>query len=253
MEFPLARCEACLRQASEKLPFLCTTCARNALYEPRFQRAKLLLEKEAIARNVQQVLSAGVEEVEIERKTRSRPDDDLSSLAARVAVDRAKNESTRSTEQRETIQNHIEVLREEMKIMKTDIAARKAQIAHRRSMLEEAKQDLASQQGSAIEPLQKLIKKTESRWNALHARTAEARVFLCREVANLYGLQQRKRRRGESGRDRYLLGGTPIVDLRDINGTKAPCKPEVFDTNMKQTQIQSRSPHPSPTLLIFFT
>jgi Vacuolar sorting 38 and autophagy-related subunit 14 len=58
--------------------------------------------------------------------------------------------------------------------------------------------------------------------DALHARTAESRFFLCRETANLYGLVQRKRRKGAGGRDAYFIGGVPIVDIRDINSMSFP-------------------------------
>jgi len=47
--------------------------------------------------------------------------------------------------------------------------------------------------------------------------TLEARVFLCKEAAQLYGLQQRKRKRGSSENDVYVIEEILIADLRELN------------------------------------
>ena len=134
-----------------------------------------------------------------------------------LAIDRLKSEQLKSTERNQAILAHIEALRAETKQIKADIAKRKISLNVRRSTLEAAKKDLLQKQATAIKPINKSITRIEHRWEALHTTSAESRVFLCREAASLYGLHQRRRKKGTTGRDTYMIGGVPIVDLRDIN------------------------------------
>ena len=136
-------------------------------------------------------------------------------------VHRAVSEQVVSENKTQSVLSHVEALREETQQIKSDIAARKARLLRRRSEFNSAKQELSQSQASAVEPVDKSIKRTEHRWEVMHHKTAESRLFLCREVALLYGLQQRKRKKGGLGRDIYLIGGVPIADLRDLNSMYA--------------------------------
>ena len=122
-----------------------------------------------------------------------------------------------SKEQTQAIHPHIQTLRQETQNMKADIAARKARLLRRRSELASAQNEHSHSQAVSQEPLEKSIRRTSHRWDILHAKTAESRLFLCKEAAHLYGLQHHKRKKGLRGRDIYTIGGTPIVDLRDLN------------------------------------
>ena len=132
-------------------------------------------------------------------------------------VHRAASEQVISENKTQSVLSHVEALREETQQIKSEIAARKVRLLRRRSEFNSAKQELSQSQASAVEPVDKSIKRTEHRWEVMHNKTAESRLFLCREVALLYGLQQRKRKKGGLGRDVYLIGGVPIADLRDLN------------------------------------
>lgn len=207
------QCDICHRAASSRLPFNCAVCARDALYQPRLQHAQILLEKEALEQEVEQIA----------RKTSS-----VSTKAPSSAhktpqgtqgwtVQCAAAEQILSDDKSQTILSHVQSLREESQMIKVDIAARRARLIKRQSEFSSAKQELSHSQDSSIEPVEKGIRRTAHRWETLHNKTAESRLFLCKEAAQLYGLQHHKRRKGVPGRDIYSIGGIPIVDLRDLN------------------------------------
>ena len=197
-------CQVCHRPGTCALSLNCATCARNTFYEPRLQHVQSLLSKEALGREVEQALTAG------------RASNGAQS-SARITYETSTSQLFEVVERTKTILNHADILQYQTKEMRLDIAKRKAAQEKRREAFMSAKSDLAEQEGRAAEPTQKAIAKTNYAWDILHTETVKSRVFLCREVASLYGLQQKKRRKGVSGRDIYLIGGVPIVDIRDIN------------------------------------
>ena len=207
------QCEICHRSVSSRLSFNCTLCARNALYQPRIQLAQTLLHTESLGKEVEK----NVVVVPKKEKARTAAASKISDLNPTWTVHQAASEQVISEDKTQTVLSHIEALREETQNIKSDIAARKANLVRRRSEFISAKQELSQSQASAVEPVDKSIKRTEHRWDVMHSKTAESRLFLCREAALLYGLQQRKRKKGGLGRDVYLIGGVTIVDLRDLN------------------------------------
>ena len=150
-------------------------------------------------------------------KVKSSAGTRTSDLTSTWTVHRAASEQVISENQTQSVLSHIEALREETQKIKSEIAARKSRLLRRRSEFTSAKQELSQSHASAEESVDKSIKRTEHRWDVMHSKMAESRLFLCREVALLYGLQQRKRKKGGLGRDVYLIGGVPIADLRDLN------------------------------------
>lgn len=207
------QCEICHRSASNRLPFNCTFCARDALYQPRIQLAQTLLHTEALGKEVEQSV------VGTSRKEELRPSagTKASDLNHTWTVHRAASDQLILDEKTQAVLSHVKALREETQKIKTEIAARRVRLLRRRSEFASAKQELSQSQASAVELVDKGIKRTEHRWDIMHNKTAESRFFLCREVALLYGLHQRKRKKGGLGRDVYFIGGVPIVDLRDLN------------------------------------
>lgn len=203
------QCYICQRPPSTRLPFNCPNCARSALYQPRIQHAELLLNIESIGQ-------------EVERNTGGAQ---LSTIASNTtgsyarahptfAIERTAAERVVLTEQTEKILVHAEILRRQVEETKSYLAKQRVENTNRRSDLEAATKKLSQRQGSDFEPVQKSIGRVQSHWDVLHARTAESRTFLCKEAAQLYGLQQRKRKKG---RDLYYIGGLPIPDLRELN------------------------------------
>ncbi|MCJ1284915.1 hypothetical protein MMC26_004252 [Xylographa opegraphella] len=199
-------CQVCHRPGTSTLSLNCVTCARNTLYEPRLQHVQSLLSKEALGREVEHALIAG----RASNRTHA---------SARITYESSTSQSFEVVERIKTIQSHADILQVQIKEMRLDNAKRKAAHEKRRTLLGAAKRDLAEQEAKTAEPTQRAIAKTNHTWDILHTETVKSRVFLCREVASLYGLQQKKRRKGVLGRDSYIIGGVPIVDIRDINTT----------------------------------
>ncbi|PWW73547.1 hypothetical protein C7212DRAFT_347044 [Tuber magnatum] len=68
-----------------------------------------------------------------------------------------------------------------------------------------------------VSSVQRETKRWINRSKTLHGRIAEARGYLCREAAGLYGLRQKRRK---SGRVEYVIGGVAIPNyLTDLNST----------------------------------
>lgn len=207
------QCEICNRPASSRLPFNCTLCARDALYQPRIQLAQTLLHTESLGKEVERNVVATSKREKVKSSAGAR----ISDLNHTWTIHRAASDQSISEEKTQVVLSHVEALREETQKIKADIAARKASLLKRRAEFASAKQELSQSQASALDPVDKGIKRTEHRWEIMHNKTAESRLFLCREVAQLYGLHQRKRKKGGLGRDVYFIGGVPIADLRELN------------------------------------
>ncbi|GAM38789.1 hypothetical protein TCE0_033f09811 [Talaromyces pinophilus] len=113
----------------------------------------------------------------------------------------------------------VETLRAENEQRKAQIRQMKLLLKQRRSDAESANFQLADRRNAALANIQNGIKRTEHLWHSLHNKTAESRIFLCREAAFLYGLRQEVGKR-EGGRksEKYYIGGVQIIDLRSLNG-----------------------------------
>jgi predicted RNase H-like nuclease (RuvC/YqgF family) len=208
MDINGVQCQVCLRTPENRLAFYCHRCAQNTLYEPRLEQARSLLTNEALRREVESIIQ--------EQKSQK-----ISSEHQQVAVNRLDLEKLQSDVEnakartRAVLDEH-ENLKEQIGLMKADIIKRRSDLKTRQAALEKAKERKIQDEGVSIKPLQQEIGSIEGSWDRLHKRTAEARMFLCREVATLYGLQ-RRRRKASANRDNYLIGGVPIIDLRDLN------------------------------------
>ena len=207
------QCDVCHRSPSSRLPFNCTLCTRDALYQPRIQLAQTLLHTESLGKEVEQNV------LETSKKDRnwSSAGTKTSNLNQTWTFHRATSDRIASEKKTQNVLSHVEALHEEIEKIKAEISERKKRLLRRRSEFSSAKQELSQSQESAVESVDKGIKRTEHRWDVMHNKTAESRLFLCREVALLYGLHQRKRKKGGLGRDVYFIGGVPIADLRDLN------------------------------------
>lgn len=205
------QCDICLRPPSSRLPFNCTACARNALHDPRIQLVQTLLDSEAIGKDVEGHLVA--KPATSKKKLAPKSPD----VSPTWTLGQTVGEQVASTERTQDTLSHVEALRKETDNMRNEVAKRKSKLLRRRSDLKSATDALSQREAVAIDPVEQGVRRMEHRWDAMHTKTAESRVFLCREAAQLYGLQQRKRKRGGPGRDVYLIGGIPIADLRDLN------------------------------------
>lgn len=212
------QCDICSRTESSKLSFCCTTCARNSLYEPRLKNIQTLLEKEKLDRQVQATTGgpssrATTGAVVKDRRSGARPDQ----IAHQWAFEQAVDKSVRLEDRTHEVLGHVDFLRKEIQAGKADITRRRAYLAQRRSQVAAATDGLTERRAVVLESLSKNTRNTEKSWNGMHRDIVNARIFLCTEAAKLYGLRQRRRKRGGSIRDEYTIGGLAIVDLRDLN------------------------------------
>lgn len=126
-------------------------------------------------------------------------------------------ERTASSERTQVIHSQAEALLETLKSIKIEIAKKKSQLSRRRSELAAAKQDLSRRKAIDYSTVEKAIGRTQQRWNVMHTRTADSRIFLSREAAKLYGLHQRKQTKDGLIAESYHVGIFPIHDLRDLH------------------------------------
>ncbi|KAJ5675862.1 hypothetical protein N7462_008759 [Penicillium macrosclerotiorum] len=206
-------CHICA-SAHSRLPFLCSTCARNRLYQLRLENAQVLIEKEALEKQVEATVSHETPLLPpsaVKNHSTGTNHDSARSWAIRTIL----SAQAASLARKDTLAEHVETLKDEITALKTDISMRKALLARRRSDEESAQYQIGEREAAVLTGIQNTTKRTEHLWHSLHSKTAEARIFLCRESAYLFGLRQ-KTLKGD-GRQTYLLGGTPVVDLRDMN------------------------------------
>lgn len=203
------QCDICLRSSSSHLPFHCASCARNVIYEHRTLLAQTLLDSEAAGKAVESSIAVGP-------SGQSKASIKVLESSPAWALNQAIAEESASVRRTEGIMSNVDALRKETERTRSDIAKKNASNLKRRSDLKAAA--LAAQcEAEALESVKRGVERMERRWDMLHTRTMESRVFLCREAAQLYGLQQRIRKKAGSVRDIYMIGGVPIPDLRDLN------------------------------------
>ncbi|KAL4977845.1 UV radiation resistance protein and autophagy-related subunit 14-domain-containing protein [Aspergillus desertorum] len=209
-------CDICTRtQASA---FLCPTCARNRLYQLRIDSTSILLEREYLGQQIEAATNPGDEH----GKHLSGPGNHNTELErgrpGAWTLQSIKNEGSRSAARIEIIANHIKSLRSQVKDKSLDISQRKIKLARQRSDSESAIYQLSDRESGMLSGIRNNIKRTDHLWHANHTKTAEARIFLCREVASLYGLRQKVRKRDTGIKETYTIGGVGILDLREMNG-----------------------------------
>lgn len=229
-------CSVCTRTASNRSPFYCPTCARSHLYTLRYENARVLLEKDYIGREVEAAV-AGDAVVQITQTATHQVSREGN---LKWGVQAAQTEQARSSDRIRTISHCIETLKTEIEQRKTQVHRMRMQLRQRRSDAESANFQLSERRESSLANIQNGIKRTEHLWHSLHNKTAESRIFLCREAAYLYGLRREvDKRQGGIPSEQYYIGGVPIVDLKHLNG-------KLFDYRL----IKQRCPPAFPPQVI---
>ncbi|OJJ46314.1 hypothetical protein ASPZODRAFT_152495 [Penicilliopsis zonata CBS 506.65] len=210
-------CYICSRPPSSQQPKLyCPTCARNRLYKRRIAYAELLLDKESLEKQISHTAAARTDVKDLpECRQRESLGDNPSNNWCLESINSSK---ARSSVQRAALLDQISELKDEIKNKRAYISGRKSELAQRQSDAESARYQLSGRESAIATGVRNNSKRTEHLWHALHNKTAEARIYLCREAARLYGLRQKVRRRNGEPKETYVIGGVPIFDLREING-----------------------------------
>ncbi|KAL8811445.1 MAG: hypothetical protein Q9200_001795 [Gallowayella weberi] len=207
-------CTICQRPSNSALPFNCTACARDTLYQTRFSLAHTLLGHEAAGSQVEQALRGST-------STRSQQSNAaLSTIQSQPPLLTLESINVHREALRQQTQRTLrfsEQLQREAGKFKEEIAKRKARNLERRTELVAARKDLARREADDVGSLEKVIAKARSRWSTLHARTAESRWVLCKEAASLYGLRKQDKHGAKSKTAGYVIGGLLIYNVMDLN------------------------------------
>jgi hypothetical protein len=236
------QCEVCFRSGGPKLPFLCATDARNRLYEPRINHARVLVERDALDQQITALLATRPQQQDAEQNEGRPP-------VAGPAVARVHAEREQAADRTQQILAHAEELRFNVEKAREEIAKKKAVLERRKSDLASATDGVAARRTRQTEEAEKAIRMAKYKWNQTHAVTASSRAFLCGEAARLYGL---RRVRKNGSLEEYRIGGIGIVDLRTMNSKASFTSCEVHNTDsMMQLQARLRSPQLCHTSCIF--
>lgn len=196
-------CNVCSRIHSTKLNLFCVACARSSVYATRLESAKVLLVKERLAAQLEDIVSQDAKKDES-----SGPQ-----LLCRVEAGRAEKQDTET--RTGEISEHTRILREELEQARKDISARRTQLATRKANLEAVNTRVPSQRKQKETRIAETTIRGNHSFESLHDRSVETRAFLCREAAMLLGLKHRKRRKGDLIVDQYYLAGLPITNLKE--------------------------------------
>lgn len=239
------QCDICFRPHGKELPFLCAVDARNQLYPARLEIARVLLEKDALSRQIQAETSlAGASD----EKSQALSDNS----SARSILDRNVTEKEVVEDRTLQIIAHADELREKIKQAKAIRAAKRSSVQRRRFELASAKNGFEKPWQARIEDADKSIKRTKFKWNKQSETIAEARIYLCCEAAKLYGLRKGRVKRNGTWSEEHRIGGVSIMDLREMNSrSNANCL--IIFTYLISSQICHRRTllRRYPTLHIF--
>ncbi|KAM5457466.1 hypothetical protein MaudCBS49596_000661 [Microsporum audouinii] len=214
-------CHVCSQPPSPRLGFYCPTCARNQLYGLRFDHARVLLDKDVAGAQIEESIAKNTQaNADILSGGGPRPSGDANRAEpepSRLLIQTKRTAISQSAGRTEDILSHISSLEKEIEDGKKEIARRRAALAQRRSDAESANYEVASRRARTLGTVQKSIRAREKQWNSVHDKAVESRAFLIREVASMFSLRQRSRRRKGDHANLFSIGGVNIVDLRHMN------------------------------------
>lgn len=198
-------CSVCERSGDELVDVgvNCASCARTLLYGHRLEHARYLLEKAKLHSQFDAI-------------TTGKPEEQRLTEAWNTEIHRTKVNDVRGR----LSQSHeaIAALKTEIATLKEETARKKSDLAAEGKELKTTKATLAGSNKGQIDKLHDTMTKGIKGFESMHNASVDMRAYLCRETASLLRLRQRKSRSGDgSQRERYLIAGWIIPDLRTIN------------------------------------
>ncbi|KAF3317256.1 hypothetical protein TWF173_000499 [Orbilia oligospora] len=185
---PVGPCQVCERQ----LPKLtCKDCTRDKMYPLRYEIISVLIGNEKL-------------EIEVEE---GASNSSACGKFSEALMEKQELENTITG-----IQDRVDELRTELEEHRRYLTDLKLKNQKRQQLLKETRNVLFQNKDILVEKVRKDTRVTNTKWNALYERTAESRVFLCREIAGLNLLRQRRKKRAVE----YMLNGVVIPDIRQI-------------------------------------
>ncbi|KAL8972535.1 MAG: hypothetical protein Q9197_002726 [Variospora fuerteventurae] len=240
-------CNICQRPSGVRLPLNCTSCARDTLYQTRLGIAHVLLEHEVASGQIEEELDSfqhlsSKHSVNTPSAGENPPHASvlfISTVAERHALD----------ERTLFVHEQIKNLRTQTNKTRDQLATHRASIAKRKSDLDAARRELTRREAVEIGPIITGIGRTRARWDALHAKTAESRLLLCREAASLYGLRRRSPSLARSKKDGYVIGWLPIYHLRDFDTHLVHLLSHYLSLRLPAEITLPHPDYPHPTIL----
>ncbi|KAE8348057.1 UV radiation resistance protein and autophagy-related subunit 14-domain-containing protein [Aspergillus coremiiformis] len=212
-------CHVCTRASTSQIRYLCSTCARSQLYQLRIESARILLEKESLGHQIDNAVSSSINSLQTRSGRHDTEHFNLENADHTIWIAQTiTNEKAKSSRRIKKLTNQIESLQFDIQNKKRNISERRLSLTRRRSDAGSAKYQLADREAAILSGIQNNAKRTDHLWHSLHSKTAEARMFLCREAAYLYNLRQKVKKQDGEVKEVYTIGGIPIIDLRDMNG-----------------------------------
>lgn len=220
------QCSICERDASH---VCCAACARHTAWPIRYNTLICTSETTALEEQISQYLGASTEGGQV----RSDPVRHREKAHFEIQTRSCEHSIAEITEETKKIQRDIEgsmfhpvyhLLRTEshhvsacpwanLCIVKEKISALRQQNLKRRLQFEEVSSGLEEKRAIMLDSISRETRRTKQKWNALQNRTAEARTYLCKEAASLYGLKMKRRKKGTV---EYIIGNVQIPDLQEL-------------------------------------
>ena len=199
-------------------PFHCAICARTALYTTRIALARTLLTNETYAPHIEAIIAPSAATAGKALALPSGTLLDVNESSKKAARERAIEAARELRERANLAEAAAATLREQVKEVKGVIERGKDDLEERRRVIGTAREKLKERKAKLVESREKLTARMEKSVALVHARTAQGRIDLCREAADLAGLRVRRRRGKDGGwKDECVVGYNPAPDLRELN------------------------------------
>lgn len=211
-------CTVCLEPVGPNAtPFHCALCARTALYPTRVKLATTLLEAEKFSKHVEGIVAPSPA-TSGQALSLSGGLLDVNESAKKAAYEHTTEAIAELRERAKLAEDAAVRLRERLRELKEVAKRGRGELDERKRVLRMAKEKLKERRERWLNGKDKVVTRMEKNWALLHTRTAQGRVDLCKEAADLAGLKYRKRRGADGGmRDEYIIGYNPAPNLKELN------------------------------------
>jgi Vacuolar sorting 38 and autophagy-related subunit 14 len=226
-------CDICARHSSAKRPFNCPTCVRSELYNLRIELAKVLTEKEDVARRAEAVVNSQTPS-NLPNTVLDGVIVDAQDCARSQQYITLRAETTLMKDRINVISEKAKELNKQIEIYKNDMSKLRVSISQQKSDAESAGFGLDTKSSSEIDTVQKSCRRISRRWDMAHKEVIRGRMSLCREASKLAGLRKVKTVEGQSMKEHFEIADKlTIFDLR----TMAKADPAILTASLTQVSF----------------
>lgn len=237
-------CGICSKTISSRRQPTCPSCARASIYQSRVDQLTAILDKERLHKQVTTVISSSADLLTLPAEEQTV---ELTEGAKKLEAEQWKSQLESVDQRLEIIRAQQELLRQQINEAREQNTTRQVEHKRQRAAIQKKRLDLDKIKPQLVEPLKTEIRRLDHRLAKVQMRTTDGRVRLLRETARLAGLDQRKKSRNGTIKEEYLLGGLPMVDLRDLNGRQSIRLSSIHSLTPLQLHIPRSLQHPLRT------